>query len=64
MPMTKLDALQELLWEARRERSSRTAYRRVQRCLKVLGFTVEESSTILYWLEYHDKDGKPYAAWA
>jgi hypothetical protein len=55
----RIGALIELMQEARIERTSRTAYKRVLKALKVLGFTPEEGAPVLCRLDYHERDGKP-----
>jgi hypothetical protein len=61
MKAIRCAALIELLQEARKEKSSRSAYKRVLRALKMLGLTPGEATPVLFWLEYHDREGKPYA---
>jgi hypothetical protein len=58
--MTRLEAVAVLMDEAKKERVSKTAYKRCVRAVKVLDFAPDEQDAILQQLEYHDASGNPY----
>jgi Holliday junction resolvasome RuvABC DNA-binding subunit len=58
--MTRLEAVAVLLDEARKERASKTAYKRCVKALNALGFEADEQNAVLAQLEYHDLNGNPY----
>lgn len=55
--MTKLDAIREIVKDARATRGSRTSMLRLERALKVLGLSDEERLTIMRFLDYYPDDG-------
>ncbi len=61
--MTKIEALIELMSEARQERTTTTAAKRAVRSCKALGLSAEETRAVLSWLDYCDATtGKPHKA--
>jgi hypothetical protein len=58
--MTKGDAVNAIIFDARADRSSPTSYRRMLRALRVLGLTEEEQQEALWHLDYLDADRNPY----
>jgi hypothetical protein len=59
--MTKTDAIKELMSEARRERVSTAAAKRVVRACRTLGLDADETRAVLVWLEYCDRTGEPFS---
>jgi hypothetical protein len=59
--MMRAGAVVEMMQEAQKEKSSVTAYRRMLKAMRLLGIDDPDAiNLILYGLEYHDRDGKPY----
>ena len=59
--MTNLEAVISLICEARNDRCSTTAARRVVTAAKTLGFNQTETVELLFRLDYCDPDGNPYS---
>lgn len=60
--MKKLEALREIIRQARAEKSSVAGYKRAQRVCKTLELTNEEARYLLSHLDYINYDsGEPYA---
>jgi hypothetical protein len=51
--MNKLQAVTEIIKEARKDKRSVTGYKRMQRALKALEFNGEDAATVMVHLEYH-----------
>lgn len=59
--MNKLEALLELMREARRDRASPTSYRRMLRVCRALELNAEDQKVILGYLDYVDRvSGEPH----
>ena len=59
--MTREQAAIELMIEARKERGSTSAAKRVVRACKVLGLSDAETRDIVAWLDYCDQEtGAPF----
>ena len=59
--MTKTDAIEELIRDARRERSSKASYKRICKALAVLDTSGDiDIKRLLYVMEYADEQGNVY----
>ena len=59
--MMRAAAVVELMQEAQKEKSTVSAYKRVQKALRLLGINDADAvNLILYALEYHTREGKPH----
>jgi hypothetical protein len=56
--MLKIDGIMELLYDARKSRSSFASYTRVNRACRAIGLTNGETERVLSWLDYHG-EGQP-----
>lgn len=58
--MIRASALVELMQEAQKEKSSVSAYKRMQKALRTVGIdNAQAVNLVLHALEYHTRDGKP-----
>lgn len=60
--MTRLDAIKELMSEARTGRNSTASAKRAVRACKTLGLAADEIVQVMRWLEYCNADGVPFNA--
>ena len=58
--MTLFEAVDTLIWEAKRSRLTKLGYTSVVKAMKDLPLTDQERGQILSELEYADATGKPY----
>ena len=60
--MMRVAALIELMQEAQKDKGSVTAYRRMQKALRMLGIDYPRAiNVVMYTLSYHkDREGNPY----
>lgn len=56
----KAAALITIVHDARRERGSRTSYKRVVSALRTLGLDERQRNVVLCYLDYQDAEGVPY----
>ncbi len=55
----KVAALNDIIEDARAERSSMTSYKRIKRAAKALALNEYETQKLLYLLSYYGGDNKP-----
>ena len=60
--MKRYDAVATIIQEARRERGSKTAAKRVLKACETLGLLPFETTAVMIKLEYARSDGTPYSA--
>lgn len=58
--MNKIDALIEIMRDARSERASTASAKRIVKAAKTLGLDDKETLVLMNWLEYCDSSGEPY----
>jgi hypothetical protein len=58
---TKVDAICDLMREARAERGSTTAARRAVSACKVLGLNDDDTRRVMTFLDYCGETGEPYS---
>lgn len=58
--MTRLQAVLDIIRDARRERSSVTSFKRIQGALLALDLTPDERIAVMQDLDYFDSEGQPY----
>lgn len=61
--MNEMQAVIEIIREARKERGTVIGYKRVVKALKALEFNSEDAGTILVHLDYHHPDTRAPYSW-
>jgi hypothetical protein len=62
--MTTIEAILELMHDARSEKSSKASYKRCLKACETMNLSSSDTHMVMHWLDYWDGEGKPYPHYA